>query len=111
MPDRLPIYRLAPEDTSVERLVKLGEQIFGVQHDFKLGETQDARVLRDGKRVVELANASGAVWAADESQLWKPSVKAALPSKSEAMSIARSFLKRNQLLPKLGEPFTFGKPL
>jgi hypothetical protein len=41
------------------------------------------------------------VWAADESQLWKPSVKGALPSKSEALSIARSFLKRNELLPNL----------
>jgi hypothetical protein len=100
-----------PQDTSTQRLVELGERIFGLQHDFRLGETKDAKVLRDGKRVVELANASGAVWAADESQRWKPSVKGTLPSKSEATSIARSFLKRSQLLPKLGEPFTFGKPM
>jgi hypothetical protein len=110
MPDRLPIYRVVPQDTSVQRLVSLGQQIFGLQQDFRLGETPDARTLRDGKRVVELANASGAVWAADESQLWKPSVKGALPNKSEAASIARSFLKKNKLLPDLREPFTLGKP-
>ena len=51
------------------------------------------------------------MWAADESQLWKPSVKGTLPSKSEALSIARSFLKRNKLLPELRDPFTLGKPL
>src|SRR3954464_14040981 len=100
MPDRLPIYRLAPQDTSTERLVALGEQVFGL-HDFKLGETRDAKLVRDGKRVVELPNARRPVRAADESQLWKPSVKGTLPSKSEALSIARSFLKRNKLLPEL----------
>src|SRR5580765_5166032 len=98
MPDRLPIYRLAPEDTSVDRLARLGHQIFGLGGDFVLGETPDARTLRNGKRVVEIANATGAVWAADESQLWKPSVKAALPTKAQATSIARTFLKKNQLL-------------
>ena len=44
MPDRLPIYRVAPQDTSVQRIVSLGEQIFGLQ-DFNLGETRDAKTL------------------------------------------------------------------
>src|SRR5262249_33022627 len=85
-------------------------QVFGLK-DFKLGETQDAKTLRDGKHVVELANASGAVWAADESQLWKPSVKGALPTKSQALSSARAFLKQNKLLPEIRDPFTLGKPV
>src|SRR5262245_37434075 len=100
MPDRLPIYRLAPQDASADRLVTLGRQIFGLDTDFQFDKTADAKVLRDGKRVVELANASGAVWAADESLLWKPSVKATLPSNAEALAIARDFLKRNELLPR-----------
>ena len=111
MPDRLPIYRVVPQDTSTQRLVALGEQIFGLKEDFKLGETQDAKSLRNGKHVVELGNASGAVWAADESQLWKPSVKGTLPTKSQALSSARAFLKQNKLLPELRDPFTLGKPL
>src|SRR5262245_22845074 len=111
MPDRLPIYRLAPEDTSADRLVRLGDQIFDLRDDFVLGQTPDGRSLRNGKRVVEIANATGAVWAADESQLWKPSVKAALPTKTQATSIARAFLKKNQLLPKLTAPFALGKPI
>jgi hypothetical protein len=111
MPDRLPIYRVVPQDTSTQRLVALGEQIFGLKEDFKLGETPDAKSLRNGKHVVELANASGAVWAADESQLWKPSVKGTLPTRSQAQSAARAFLKQNKLLPELRDPFALGKPI
>ena len=76
-----------------------------------LGETRDCKVLRNGKRVVELANASGAVWAADESQIWKPSVKAELLSEADALSKAQAFLKRNQLQPELNSPFRYGKPV
>ncbi len=110
MADRLPIYRLEREDTSTERLVKLG-QILGLKQDFAFGETPDARTLRNGKHVVELAHASGAVWAADESQLWNPSVKAALPADAVALKTAAAFLKRNELLPKLSAPFAYSKPV
>lgn len=111
MKDALPIYRLAPQETSIKRLATLGHQIFGLQDEFNLSETRDSRVLRNGRRVVELATASGAVWAADESQMWKPAVKAELPSKADALALARDFLKRNQLLPELNTPFSYGKPV
>lgn len=111
MKDHLPVYRVVPQDTSTKRLVTLGHQIFGLHDEFDLGEARDARVLRNGKRVVELASASGLVWAADESQLWKPSVKADLPTEADALAKASEFLKRNQLLPELHAPFSYGKPV
>jgi hypothetical protein len=110
MTDSLPIYRVEPEDASRDRLAKLGEQIFGLQQ-YAFGETPDAITLRDGRHVVELAHASGAVWAADESQLWNPSIKATLPTDAVAAKTAMTFLKRNGLLPKLGGPFAYAKPI
>jgi hypothetical protein len=111
MKDHLPIYRLAPQDTSMKRLAVLGQQIFGLEQDFSLSETRDGLALRRGERVVEIARASGAVWAADESQMWDPSVRAELPSESDALSRANDFLQRNKLLPKLSAPFSYAKPL
>ena len=111
MADTLPIYRLVSNDTSTKRLALLGHEIFGIGDDFNLGKTSDAQVLRNGKLVVELANASGAVWAADESQLWKPSIKAILPEDSDAIAIAQAFLSRTRLLPQLSAPFSLGRPI
>ncbi len=111
MKDRLSIYRLAPQETSVRRLAALGHRIFGLHDDFTLDDTRDGKVLRNGKRVVEIASASGAVWAADESQMWKPEIRAELLGEAEAIAKARDFLRRNQLLPELDTPFSYGKPV
>lgn len=110
MKDRLTIYRVAPQDTSVKRLASLGHQVFGLRDEFDLKETRDARCLCNGKHVVELAHASGHVWAADQSQLWKPAVKAELPSAREAVARAAEFLKSNRLLPDVRAPFSYGEP-
>jgi hypothetical protein len=111
MKDSLPIYRLEPQDTSVKRLAMLGRQIFGLHDEFRLSETRDGKVLRNAHHVVEIANASGAVWAADESQMWRPSVNAELPDDDDALSIAKDFLHREGLLPGLEAPFSYGKPV
>ena len=111
MKDSLPIYRLEPQDTSVKRLAMLGQQIFGLHDEFRLSETRDGKVLRNAHHVVEIANASGAVWAADESQMWRPSVNAELPGDADALSIANDFLQREGLLPALHAPFSYGKPV
>jgi len=111
MMDRLPIYRLVSENTDVSRLVDLGQRIFEIKEDFELSERTDNRVLRSGRRVVELATASGGIWAADESQLWKPTNKAELPSETDAVAKADELIRSRALLPLLEPPFQFGKPV
>jgi hypothetical protein len=110
MNDKLSIYRVAPAGASPQRLASLGQQIFGLQ-SFQFGATRDARTLRTGRHVVEVAQASGAIWAADEAQMWNPAVRAELPSDGDAIVRARDFLDRNQLLPKLDAPFAYAGPI
>ena len=75
MTDRLPIFRVSSGDTSTPALIELSRHILGIGDDFQISLRGASRVLRSGYRVVELAGESGGVWAADESQLWKPDLK------------------------------------
>jgi hypothetical protein len=111
MADRLPIYRVKPDDASISHLVDLGRRIFELDQDFKLSETNSNRVLRSGHHVVDLATASGGVWAADEAQLWKPMLRADLPQEADALARANALVRERQLLPTLEQPFQFGKPV
>lgn len=110
-PATLPVYRLAPQDSSAQRLRTLARQIFGLPDNLAIRETPDGIAVRDGARTVELARASGAVWAADEAQLWNPALKPQLPGEREAAQRAREFLDKNSLLPKLEAPFSVGRPV
>ena len=111
MRDRYTIFRLEPQDTSTERLRALGASLFDLGQDFRLDKTDDALVLRHGHRSVELSQASGGVWAADASQLWRPSVKAELPSADDAVRQALALADRHGLLPKLDAPLAWAKPV
>ena len=111
IPDRLSIYRLESEEAHDARLIDLGRRIFDIRGDFQLTRRGNGQILRDGKRTVELAGESGGVWAADESQLWKPSLRSQLLSKKRAAAKAARVLDGQQLLPKIERPFRFGKPL
>jgi hypothetical protein len=57
-----------------------------------------------------MAGDSGGIWAADDSQLFQPSVRPKLLDENEAASKAERFLNEHGLLPKLEGPFRFGKP-
>ena len=106
-----PIYRVESEDTSAARLFDLSRRIFQLEQDYKLSETKDSRVLRDGHRVVDVALASGGVWAADEAQLWKPSLRLELPEQADALAKANALIHEGKLLPDLVTPFRFGAPI
>lgn len=110
MKDRLPIYRLAPQEASLERLAALGREIYGADADFAFDETRDSLRWRSGTRTVELARASGAVWAVDEAKMWKPSLKVELPKEAEVADRAASWLGRYGGLPKLDKPLAWGRP-
>src|SRR5262245_3249366 len=108
MPDRLAIYRLAAESADAVRLTDLAARIFDLRDDYHFTETPDNRSLRNGHRLVDLAKASGAVWAADESQLWRPAAKPALLKDNEAVARGTEFLRARKLLPVLAQPFRYG---
>src|SRR6478609_5530817 len=111
MPASLPIYRVESDDSSIQHLVDLGQRIFQLSNDFKLGETNGSHVLHGGQRVVDLATESGGVWAADEAQLWKPSLQPELPKEDEAIARANELVRERKLLPKLENPFRIGTPV
>ncbi|MBC7892226.1 MAG: hypothetical protein H7Y12_08445 [Sphingobacteriaceae bacterium] len=111
MADQLPIYRLSVDDADPARLMDIGHRLFGLNDGFKLGEANDHRTLTTGKHVVEIAPASGGLWAADETQLWKPAVRADLPKEAEAVRLAEAFHRERKLLPTLEKPFRYGKPV
>ncbi len=111
MPDKLPIYRLEPSDTSTARLLDVGKSLFNLKQDFKISETGSSRALRDGQYVVEIYPASGGIWAADETRLWQTSQRPELPEETEAIVIAEQLLREKKLLPKLDKPFRFGRPV
>jgi len=78
--DHLTIYRLGREDVSASHQLVLADKIFGIKDNFTVSETNDARVLRNkNHQVVELALASGGVWAAAETELWNPAIRPDLP--------------------------------
>jgi hypothetical protein len=103
MLDRLTIYRIQfqDHDAGVLRLVDLGQRIFELKDNFQLSETNNSRVLRSGPRTVEVATASGGVWAADEAQLWNPSIRPNLLKEADALAKANDIVRTRKLLPDL----------
>jgi Family of unknown function (DUF6345) len=110
MSNRLPIYRLKPESADVPHLIDLGRRIFDLDQGYELSERGNSHVLRSGRRMVELDRASGGIWAADEAQLWKPSVHPKLLEETDALAKANEIVRQRYLMPELAKPFRFGKP-
>jgi Family of unknown function (DUF6345) len=109
--DRLPIYRVSSGDTSTPMLIELSKRILRIGDNFQMSTRGTSRVLRSGHRVIELASESGGIWAADESQLWNPSLRPKLVAENEAASAAEKALRELRVLPKLQSPFRFGRPV
>ena len=74
LPAKLPIYRLMPRELTEDRLDQLATRAFGLR---SYGAERMAEELRLSSRTTQLKlNArTGALWMADESQLWKLEVK------------------------------------
>src|SRR5580765_8011966 len=99
MPDRMPVYRLSSDEPSVSRLTELGRGLFNVNDHFQLGTNGRTRQLRNGHHVVEIAGESAGVWAADESQLWNPTLRPQLVPEKQAVAQAEKTLRELSLLP------------
>jgi hypothetical protein len=110
MPERLPVYRLEAYSAETQRLIDLGRTLFEVKEGFTLQERDNSRVLRQDHRVVEIHGESGGIWAADESQLFKPSIRPKLLGEKEAVKKVTSLLRAKKLLPELSSPFRLSQP-
>ena len=107
----MKVYRLSNGSTDTSHLIDLSNRIFGIGGDFRLGKKGNRTVLHKDSFVVEIAPESGGVWAADEARLFKPYMDVTLPAEKSAVTKAQEFVKKNELLPKLTAPFSFGKPI
>lgn len=95
----LPVYRLAiPPQASLDQIHDLARGLFGIE-DYSLHEARERRVLRSTTQVIDVDAARGAVWAADQAELWNPEARPQLPDKEEAHQIAEEFVRENALLP------------
>jgi hypothetical protein len=95
----LPIFRLAfVPQPSLERLDNLAKGLLGIDN-YSLQEVNGRRMLRSKTRLIEVDNEKGAVWAADQAELWNPRAKPQLPNMERAQEIADEFMKKNALLP------------
>ena len=110
MPDRMPVYRLSSDEPTVSRLTELGRGIFELDDHFQLETQGRSKLLRKSHHVVEIAGESGGVWAADESQLWKPELRPRLVAEKEAVARAEKAVQAFSLVPKLEAPFRLGAP-
>lgn len=111
MTDRLPIYRLGSESADVPRLIDLGQRIFKINQDYTLSDSGASRKLRRSQYQVEIASKSGGIWAADEAQLWNPSMRPDLPQEKDAIATANKLVSDRKLLPRLEGRFRFGAPV
>jgi Family of unknown function (DUF6345) len=110
MLERLSIYRVESDDTSASHHLDLAQRIFELKDDFEVFESESNRVLRSAQHTVEIALASGGIWAADKVQLWKPSILPDLPNADDAVIKVNALVRKQDLLPKIEGPFEYGKP-
>jgi hypothetical protein len=104
------IYRLDPGRADFPHLIDCSHKLFGIGDNFKLSKRTTGNVLHNGSHVVEVAPESGGIWAADESQLFKPLTRASLPAPKAAVAKSKKLLFNDGFLPKLDRPFRFGDP-
>jgi hypothetical protein len=102
---------LSTGDTSTPALIEASKRIFATGDDFQIGRRGATPILRRGPEVVELAAESGGIWAADESQLWKPALKPKLVADDVAAATAEKLLRALDVPRQVQPPFRFGKPV
>jgi hypothetical protein len=98
---KLPIFRLAAPQVSEERIRELGKSTLGISEAAK--RDGDTMSIQSGSSVVEVDAKSGAIWVADQAQLWNPDSKPQLPDEKRARAIADEFLSQNKMLMPAGQ--------
>ena len=110
-PTTLPVFRLVPPDVSTDRLLDVTKRVFDISDRFKLSELSGRLGLQAGSFQVEIEQASGGIWAADQSQLFNPDLRPKLLPREKALSQAMRYVKSRELLPKLTGGMEWGAPV
>lgn len=97
-PGKLPIYRLSAPEVSSDKVRQLAQATLGISEDAQ--KYDDRLAIKSGSRLVEVDARSGAVWVADQAQMWNPELKPQLPDEQRSRAIAEEFLAQNKLMPQ-----------
>jgi hypothetical protein len=103
-PKTLPVFRLSPPAVSLLDLAEYGHRIFGLS-GYETQRSSGRLSLRSGDQLVELHLASGGVWAADRSRLWRTDAAPDLPDARNVRALADRFAANRELFPRLDDPF------
>src|SRR5689334_160325 len=95
---KLPIYRLAVPQLSDEQLDRLATRAFGMK-SYAADKVADRMRLSTPGRQFETNLRTGAIWMADQTQLWRPEIKPRLPQVKQAELVASKYLRTHGLLP------------
>src|SRR5215217_5046353 len=96
---KLPIYRLATPQFSDTHLERLATRAFGMD-SYAAERIPDGVRLTAATRLLEVNLKTGAMWMADQSQLWNPDMKPRLPKPEETELRVRRYLQEHDLLPQ-----------
>jgi hypothetical protein len=75
----------------------LARGLFSVEN-YSLHENNGRQLLRSTTQTIEVDRENGAIWAADQAELWNPEARPQLPEDEEALKIADGFVRQNRLL-------------
>ncbi len=97
----LPIYRIAASTNTGfnnYELDDLAKRLFEIGN-YSLQEINGRRLLKSSNHLIDVDDKSGAIWAADQADLWNPKLYPNLPNKQNTSKIADEFIIKNNLLP------------
>lgn len=99
IPEKLPIYRLAPPQINDAQLEKLAREAFGMTN-YALEKAPAGVRFASGTKSFEVNLKTGALWMADKSGLWNPEANPRLLKPEDAEQAAQKFIQQYALLPK-----------
>jgi hypothetical protein len=102
--DALPIFRLSRPEVDAFTVGDHARRAMRLD-EFDTSETESAMRARSGSMTVDVHKASGGIWAADRSRLWRTSEKYVSPDEAQTTELGSRIAAERELLPRLARPF------
>ncbi len=96
----LPIFRVAQMQkhrSEAMFLDTLAKNLFGIEN-YSIEEREERRILISETYMIDVDTNDGSIWAADQTSLWNPKLRATLPDEKRAIEIAEDFVIKNNLI-------------